>query len=167
MKFEIIGIIASIIILCSAIFKSIDIKKNLWMRIINSIGSFIFSIYGFINRSWGITILNAVMVVVCVVHIILLLKQINKIKNKKRSRNFEIDEVRCWANRSDDPELSHIKYGVFGIDWIGSPGWGRIELILDAEGIAHIESECMDKPEDKAFTKAVLNKVIDEAIVEE
>lgn len=167
MKFEIIGIIASIIILCSAIFKSADIKKNLWMRIINSVGSFIFSIYGFINGSWSITLLNAAMVVVCVVHIVLLRKQINKIKNAKKSRNFEINEVKCWANRSDDPELSCIKHGVFGIDWIGSPGWGRLELIFDGDGIAHIQSECMDTQEDKAFTKAVLNKVIDEAIVEE
>ena len=44
MNFEIIGIIASSIVLCSAVFRSADAKKNILMRMINAVGSIVFII---------------------------------------------------------------------------------------------------------------------------
>lgn len=59
-------------------------------------------------------------------------------------------------------------YGVFGIYWEAEDiGYGRLELFFDESGRAHIHSEHMDSNNDKRFTKAVLMKVIDDAIVDE
>lgn len=162
MNFEIIGIIASSIVLCAALFRSGDPKKNILMRIINAIGSIVFIIYGCFISSLSIIILNAVMVIVCILHAYLLYKDGKK---KQQKRTFIIDSVNAWANRSD--ELDAIKHGVLGVDWVGSPGWGRWEMILDENGVAHIYTECMDSQDDKAFSEAVLKKLLEEAIIEE
>lgn len=169
MNFEIIGILASIIILCSALFKSTDVKKNILMRAINAIGSLIFAIYGIYISSASIIILNAAMVVVCIFHVRLLIKDLkaqNEVSTAKK-REFVVDNVSAWANRSDHPEMECIKYGVLGVDWSGSPGWGRWEMIMDEKGVPHIYTECMDSQEDKAFSKAILEKLLDVAIIEE
>lgn len=58
--------------------------------------------------------------------------------------------------------------GVFGIDWKAENiGFGRLELFFDESGKAHIHSEYMDSNDDKRFTKAVLMKVIEDAVVDE
>lgn len=59
-------------------------------------------------------------------------------------------------------------YGVLVIDWEAEGiGFGRLALSFDENGRAHIRSECMDSNNDKRFTKAVLMKVIEDAIVED
>lgn len=59
-------------------------------------------------------------------------------------------------------------YGVLVIDWEAENiGFGRLELFFDKSGKAHIRSECMDSNDDKRFTKAVLMKVIEDAVIEE
>lgn len=78
--------------------------------------------------------------------------------------DIDISTVDAWANRLE-PECP---YGVFGIDWEAEDiGFGRLELFFDENGRAHIHSEHMDSNNDKRFTKAVLMKVIDDAIVDE
>lgn len=164
--FEIIGTIAAVIVLFSAIFKSADKRKNILMRLINAIGSVFFIIYGFFIGSLSIIILNFIMIGVCIFHAALLMRDVKK-EAINNSKSFTIDEVDVWANRSDDPNMSHIKHGVLGVDWAGSPGWGRWEMIMDEDGIPHIYTEHMDKRDDKEFSKAILEKVLDVAIIEE
>lgn len=162
MNFEFIGIIASSIVLCSAIFNSADIKRNILMRLLNILGSICFVIYGFIIISPSIIILNTAMIIVCLNYTFKLSKQIKKIKKAPT-----VETVDVWANRSDDPKMEHIKYGCLGVDWSGSYGWGRWEMIMDEKGLPHIYSEHMDKGGDKEFSKAILNKVLEVAIVED
>lgn len=78
--------------------------------------------------------------------------------------NINIISTEAWANRIEP----HCPQGVFGIDWSAENiGCGRLELVFDENGRAHIYSECMDSNGDKRFTKAVLMKVIEDAIIEE
>ena len=166
MNFEIIGTIAAVIVLFSAIFKSADKRKNILMRFINAVGSIFFIIYGFFIGSLSIIILNFIMIGVCIFHAVLLIKDLKK-ESIEKSRDFTIEAVDVWANRSDDPNMSHIKHGVLGVDWFGSPGWGRWEMIMDKDGIPHIYMEHMDKGDDKEFSKAILEKVLEVAVIEE
>lgn len=57
-KFEIIGIIASILIVFSMAFKTTSYKGTMLMRIINTIGSIFFIIYGFILPAYATAITN-------------------------------------------------------------------------------------------------------------
>ena len=78
--------------------------------------------------------------------------------------DINIISTEAWANRIE----SHCPHGVLGIDWVAENiGFGRLELVFDEDGRAHIYSECMDSNDDKSFTKAVLMKVIEDAIIEE
>lgn len=77
--------------------------------------------------------------------------------------NINIISTDAWANRREQ----NCPYGVLGVDWVADGiGFGRLELFFDENGRAHIDSECMDSNNDKRFTKAVLMKVIEDAIVE-
>lgn len=166
LNFEIIGTIAAVVVLFSASFKSADKRKNILMRLINALGSIFFIIYGFFIGSLSIIVLNFIMVGVCILHAALLMRDVKK-EAINNSRSFTIDTIDVWANRSDDPNMSHIKHGVLGVDWAGSPGWGRWEMVMDEDGVPHIYTECMDSQEDKAFSKAILEKLLDVAIIEE
>lgn len=168
MKFEIIGIIASVIVLCSALFRSADTRRNIAMRFVNAAGSVIFIIYGALIGSISIVVLNIIMVIVCITHAVLLIKDLKIDIDDDDMDYMDLIEIRdVWANQSDEPEMSHIKYGVLGVDWSSPMGWGRWEMIMDENGKPHIYSEHMDKGDAKDFSKAILIQLLEEAVVEE
>lgn len=57
--------------------------------------------------------------------------------------------------------------GVISFDWAGSPGIGRYELIMDENDKLHAMSEYMDKGDDKNFLKIILDKIIEDIVVDE
>ena len=62
-----------------------------------------------------------------------------------------------WANRLPDCD-------VFGIDWEGPQGWGRVEFVMPREGgRATLYTERMGL----AFVKGLLNQLVDDSIIEE
>ena len=157
---EVIGIVASLIILSSTIFKSTSNKRNIVMRTINALGSSIFVAYGFLINSLSIILLNIILIVIALIHIIILVK----VPNKKKSEKL-VDSVDIWINK--DANLEVIKDGVLGADWSGYNGCGRWQLILDANGIPHIYTEHMDNDTNRDFSEAILKAILDKAIIEE
>ena len=81
---------------------------------------------------------------------------------KEPAKPKELDEVRVWIRQHEI-----CPNGVIGFDWSGSPGCGRYELISDEEEKLHAMSEYMDKGDDKNFLKIILDKVIEDIIVDE
>lgn len=57
--------------------------------------------------------------------------------------------------------------GVIGIDWSSAAGFGRYELIMQEDGTIHAYTEHMDSKEDKKFTKAILEKLLEKIVIEE
>ena len=82
---EIIGVASTCIILVSMLFKTTSVKGSLIMRILNLIGSIIFVFYGCLLPAISTAILNGALVIINTVHLIILLKEINK--NKKDANN--------------------------------------------------------------------------------
>lgn len=82
--------------------------------------------------------------------------------DKEPAKPKELDEVRVWIRQHDI-----CPNGVIGFDWSGSPGCGRYELIADKEEKLHAMSEYMDKGDDKNFLKIILDKVIEDVVVDE
>lgn len=76
MNTEIIGIIASIILIVAMSFRSTTPKKNILMRAINIIGSILFVVYGFLIPAYSTAGLNIAIIIVNVVYITLEWRQI-------------------------------------------------------------------------------------------
>lgn len=72
---EIIGIIATILILFSMMFKTTTLKGDIRMRVLNLIGSVIFMIYGCLLPTLSTAILNGILIIVNTYHLVSLLKQ--------------------------------------------------------------------------------------------
>lgn len=77
---EIIGIIGSVILLISMLFKSM-----LWLRIVNIIGSVVFAVYGFLVPAYSTAAMNIIMVVINIGYIIALVHDKNKNKETASS----------------------------------------------------------------------------------
>lgn len=77
---EIIGIVATLLILFSMLFSTTTLKGDIRMRILNLVGSLIFVAYGILVPAISTAILNGALVVVNIYHLIKLTK---KIKVKK------------------------------------------------------------------------------------
>lgn len=74
---ELIGTLASILILTSMCIKSTTVKGNILMRVINIIGSIIFVYYGYVLGAYSTILLNAVCVIINIYHIIAMRKADN------------------------------------------------------------------------------------------
>ena len=70
MYVEMIGIIASILILGSMLIQSTSPKGNFIMRIINLIGSVVFVVYGMMIPAYSTAVMNAGIAIVNIVYII-------------------------------------------------------------------------------------------------
>lgn len=76
MNTEIIGIIASVILIVAMSFRSTTPKKNILMRAINIIGSILFVVYGFLIPAYSTAGLNIAIIIVNIVYITLEWRQI-------------------------------------------------------------------------------------------
>lgn len=87
MIIELIGIFATVIILIAMSIKTTTYKGDVWMRIINLIGSAVFVVYGVLLPAISTAILNAALVIVNIVHIVILKKEHEKeIQNKNEDK---------------------------------------------------------------------------------
>ena len=77
----------------------------------------------------------------------------------RKIENLTIDRI--WIRQHDV-----CPNGVIGIDWSANIGFGQYVLVVGDDDKLHADSECMDRGESKEFIKALLNKMIDEIIVE-
>lgn len=77
------------------------------------------------------------------------------------TEELQIDKI--WINRHKD----YVPNGCIGIEWSGAVGFGRFEIVLDENGTPHAYTEYMDKGEDKKFTKAILNLLVDKIVIED
>ena len=87
MVIEIIGILATILILISMSFKTTSIKWSIWMRTLNIAGSVVFVVYGFLLPAYSTAILNAALVFVNTYHLVILLKERKQILQKQTANN--------------------------------------------------------------------------------
>lgn len=76
---EIIGLIASILIVTSMVFKTTTFKGTILMRIINGVGSIFFIVYGFMIGAWSTGIANSALLIINIVYLI------REIKDYKRN----------------------------------------------------------------------------------
>lgn len=83
MWIEIIGFVATLLILASMSFKTDSYKGDVLMRILNLIGSAVFAVYGFLLPAWSTGILNVLLVGVNTYHLVLLI--LNHKKEQKKS----------------------------------------------------------------------------------
>lgn len=83
---EIVGIVASLLILASMLFKTSTFKQALWLRILNLLGSVMFIVYGLIIPAYSTAIVNFILVFVNIYHICILVKAR---KNESKSREDE------------------------------------------------------------------------------
>lgn len=77
--------------------------------------------------------------------------------HSKSEEHYPPCDLTPWANRLPDCD-------VFGIDWAGPQGWGRVEFVMPHEGgRATLYTEGMGP----AFVKELLNQLVDDSIIEE
>ena len=72
---EIIGIVGTLLILASMMFNTSTLKGDIRMRILNLIGSGIFTVYGILVPAISTADLNGALVIVNTYHLIKLVKQ--------------------------------------------------------------------------------------------
>ena len=77
--------------------------------------------------------------------------------HSKSEEHYPPCDLTPWANRLPDCD-------VFGIDWEGPQGCGRVEFVMPREGgRATLYTERMGP----AFVKELLNQLVDDSIIEE
>lgn len=57
--------------------------------------------------------------------------------------------------------------GALRISWDGTAGFGQLDVVFDENGKAHLYTEFMCSQNNKLFAYKVMQRMIDEAIVEE
>lgn len=81
-RLELIGLVGSILIVFSMIFKTTNFKGTILMRIINSVGSIFFIIYGFLLPAYSSALTNSILLVLNIIYLIIEIKSHNKEKIK-------------------------------------------------------------------------------------
>ncbi|MBR3885200.1 MAG: hypothetical protein IKJ33_01870 [Clostridia bacterium] len=72
---EVIGICATVLILFSMMFKTTTLKGDIRMRILNLIGSIIFTVYGCLLPALSTAILNGALIIINTYHLVTLIKE--------------------------------------------------------------------------------------------
>lgn len=72
---EVIGICATVLILFSMMFKTTTLKGDIRMRILNLIGSIIFTVYGCLLPALSTAILNGALIIINTYHLATLIKE--------------------------------------------------------------------------------------------
>ena len=72
---EILGIVATLLILVSMSCKTMTYKGSIAMRITNLVGSATFTVYGFLLPAYSTGVLNAVLIGVNTYHLIRLIRE--------------------------------------------------------------------------------------------
>lgn len=79
-KLEIIGLIASLLVLFSMVFKTTTFKGTMIMRILNLLGSIFFIIYGFLLGAYSTGICNGCLFFINIYYIVKEIRDYNKNK---------------------------------------------------------------------------------------
>ena len=72
---EAVGIVATVFILFSMVFKTTSVKCSIIMRALNLVGSVVFVIYGILLPAISTAVLNGALILVNTYHLIILIKQ--------------------------------------------------------------------------------------------
>ena len=75
---EVIGIVATLFILLSMLFKTNTLNEDIRMRVFNLIGVIVFAVYGCLIPAYSTIILNICLIIVNTFHLVILLKQKKK-----------------------------------------------------------------------------------------
>ena len=78
---EIVGLIASAIIVLANVFPTKTFKSTLCLRLFNVFGSILFVIYGILLPAIATAVLNGSIIIISSYHLIILIKE-NKIKGE-------------------------------------------------------------------------------------
>lgn len=92
---EIIGICATVFILISMSINTQTWKGDVWMRIVNIIGSIIFTVYGFLLPAYSTGVLNVLLVFINIFHLtkLFLSKNREQSSNNKKNEKIDIEEL--------------------------------------------------------------------------
>ena len=82
---EIIGIVSTLLILFSMLFRTTTLKGDIRMRALNLVGSAVFVVYGCLLPAISTAILNGALVIINTYHLITLLKENKKQKNVEQT----------------------------------------------------------------------------------
>lgn len=72
----------------------------------------------------------------------------------RKIENLTIDDIWIISNE-------HCPKGAIGINWSANTGFGQYELVLGEDGALRAYTEYMDNPEEKQFTKMILEALVD------
>ncbi len=80
---ELVGIVSTLLILTSMLFKTTTLKGSIFMRVLNLTGSVVFVVYGCLLPAISTAVLNAGLVIINAYHLALLLRDAKKQDNQK------------------------------------------------------------------------------------
>lgn len=80
-EIEIIGILASAVVLISMLARTMSYKGTMFMRIINTVGCFLFIFYGLLLPSLANVLMNSI---ICVVNVFYIIKYYRAHHKKNR-----------------------------------------------------------------------------------
>ena len=83
---EIIGISATVLILFSMLFKTTTLNGDIRMRVLNLIGSAIFTVYGCLLPAISTAVLNGALIIVNTYHLVSLLKEKKKTESNEKQK---------------------------------------------------------------------------------
>ncbi|MBO5394443.1 MAG: hypothetical protein J6A28_00865 [Clostridia bacterium] len=86
---EIIGIVSTVLILFSMLFKTTTLVGDIRMRALNLVGSVVFVVYGALLPAISTAVLNGALVIVNTFHLISLCRQYKKEKQEKNAEKTE------------------------------------------------------------------------------